>query len=300
MKKFTPDQKTLRLVRSVIAISAVLPLTSGIAQAQIPGAIARFSNDPGYCSSAGGTSLGLDCVASNITQSGTNIGIGTAAPGAKLDVVITAPEEANLTAVRGVQTANSFPTGIGVFGYSLNGTGVLGRTDTWYAAGVEAQSYLADKNNFAFLVRGRSGTTGLLQVDTATPDTDVRYSLQISNNSRNGKGISFGWDTFSSRRWKTNIQTIQGGLAKVERLRGVSFDWKENGLHDIGLVAEEVGEVVPEVVRYDENGKDATSIDYARLTAVLIEAVKEQQSQVRTLQAEMEELQTARGDAARR
>ena len=55
------------------------------------------------------------------------------------------------------------------------------------------------------------------------------------------------------------------------------FRWKADGKHDIGLIAEEVGEVIPEVVAYEENGKDAKSVDYARLVAVLIEAVKEQQ-----------------------
>ena len=57
----------------------------------------------------------------------------------------------------------------------------------------------------------------------------------------------------------------------------MSYDWKADGKHDIGLIAEEVGEVIPEVVAYEENGIDAKSVDYARLVAVLIEAVKAQQ-----------------------
>jgi uncharacterized small protein (DUF1192 family) len=73
----------------------------------------------------------------------------------------------------------------------------------------------------------------------------------------------------------------------------VSFHWKRDGQHDIGLIAEEVGEVVPEVVAYEENGLDAKSVDYARLTALLIEAVKEQQAQIQTLKSEIERL-TAR------
>jgi hypothetical protein len=60
-------------------------------------------------------------------------------------------------------------------------------------------------------------------------------------------------------------------------LRGVSYDWKADGKHDIGLIAEEVGKVIPEVVVYEENGEEATAVDYAGLVPVLIEAVKEQQ-----------------------
>ena len=100
-----------------------------------------------------------------------------------------------------------------------------------------------------------------------------------------GHAISDGWDTYSSRRWKTNIQPLQNALAMVEQLRGVSYDLKDSGKHEIGVIAEEVGEVVPEVVSYEENGKDARGVDYSRLTALLIEATKEQQREIQHQQA---------------
>jgi hypothetical protein len=81
----------------------------------------------------------------------------------------------------------------------------------------------------------------------------------------------------SSEQWKTNIQTIEGALEKVQGLRGISYDWKGDGKHDIGLIAEEVSKVIPEAVACTENGREATGVDYARLVPVLIEAVKEQQ-----------------------
>lgn len=94
----------------------------------------------------------------------------------------------------------------------------------------------------------------------------------------------------SSRRLKTNIESIDRALEKVQRLRGVTFDWKNDRRHDIGLVAEEVGEVIPEIVTYEENGKDAQGLDYSRLVAVLIEAVKEQQGQIEELKAAVKSL----------
>jgi hypothetical protein len=66
----------------------------------------------------------------------------------------------------------------------------------------------------------------------------------------------------------------------VEQLRGVSYDLKNSGKHEIGVIAEEVGTVVPEVVSYEENGEDARGVDYNRLTALLIEATKEQQREI--------------------
>lgn len=102
--------------------------------------------------------------------------------------------------------------------------------------------------------------------------------------------IADAWTTYSSRRWKTNIETISGAMAKILMLRGVEYDWKKDGKHDIGLIAEEVGEVIPEVVTYEKNGVDAKSVDYPRLVALLIEASKEQQSQMDRMQSEIDEL----------
>lgn len=76
----------------------------------------------------------------------------------------------------------------------------------------------------------------------------------------------------------------------MNRLRGVSYDWKADGRHDIGLIAEQVGQVIPEFVAYEENGTDTKSIDYARLVAVLIEAIKEQQKQIEKQQAAIDAL----------
>jgi hypothetical protein len=99
--------------------------------------------------------------------------------------------------------------------------------------------------------------------------------------------ISDGWETFSSRRWKTNIQTLHDALGKVQQLRGVSYDLKANGKHDVGVIAEEVGAVVPEIVTWEKNGADAQSVDYTRLTALLIEAAKEQEREFRQEQAQL-------------
>ena len=104
--------------------------------------------------------------------------------------------------------------------------------------------------------------------------------------------------TPSSRRWKTNINPIEGALSKVQQLRGVSYDWKVDGRHDIGLIAEEVGAVVPEVVVSEEDGEDATSLDYSRLVPLLIEAIKEQEESNQELRARLEALEAHQRKAA--
>jgi hypothetical protein len=132
------------------------------------------------------------------------------------------------------------------------------------------------------------GGTGLytakVGIGTAAP-TNI---LTIARGT--GHAVSDSWETYSSRRWKTNIRALPHALDKVARLRGVSYDLKDSGKHEIGLIAEEVGEVVPEVVSYEPNQKDALSVDYSRLTALLIEAVKEQQRAIMRTQMQFKKL----------
>ncbi len=111
--------------------------------------------------------------------------------------------------------------------------------------------------------------------------------------------IADAWTTYSSRRWKENVEPLQGALELVLALRAVTFDWKASGEPDLGMIAEEVGAVLPELVAYEENGVDAQSIDYARLSAVLVGAVQEQHelllAQAERLDAQERSLEELRG-----
>jgi hypothetical protein len=92
--------------------------------------------------------------------------------------------------------------------------------------------------------------------------------------------IADAWTIYSSRRWKMDIRPIDNALDLVGKLEGVRYRWKRDGTADIGLIAEDVGKVIPEVVEYEANGIDATSVDYSRLVPLLIESIKEQQSTI--------------------
>ena len=102
-----------------------------------------------------------------------------------------------------------------------------------------------------------------------------------------GPGANYG--AASSIRWKRNISEIDKVLEKVLSLRGVYYDWdkEHGGGHDIGMIAEEVGKIVPEIVSWDQDAPGyATGMDYGHLTPVLVEAIKEQQKQIETLKVE--------------
>ena len=95
----------------------------------------------------------------------------------------------------------------------------------------------------------------------------------------------------SDSRLKKNIQTLSSPLEKITALRGVEFEWKdrENQSTQIGLVAQEVAKIFPELVQIDENGTH--SVAYSHLVAPLIEAVKTQQTEIQTLRERVQKLE---------
>ena len=116
-------------------------------------------------------------------------------------------------------------------------------------------------------------------------------ALNRSNNAVNFYGdlqTSGNITAFSDARLKENIRPIEFALDKVLKLEGVRYNRvdTEERREEIGVIAQKVKEVVPEVVLYDEE-RDTHSVDYGRLTALLLEAVKEQQKELEKLKAEL-------------
>ena len=116
-------------------------------------------------------------------------------------------------------------------------------------------------------------------------DTDTRFMYDSSGNFHADADVyAYSTSVGSDRKLKTNIKDIKYGLKDVLKLRGVDFDWKEkrDGVHDIGVIAQEVKKVIPEVVQEVEDLVEDTylSVDYAKLVPVLIEAIKELKEEI--------------------
>lgn len=92
-----------------------------------------------------------------------------------------------------------------------------------------------------------------------------------------------GFLSYSTKRLKKDIKPLQNSLEVIKSLQGVSYNWKQSGRKDYGFIAEEVGKILPGIVQWEDNGKDASSMDYSKIISFLVEAVKEQQSQIETL-----------------
>ena len=95
---------------------------------------------------------------------------------------------------------------------------------------------------------------------------------------------------YSDQSLKNNIQTIPNALDKVLQLRGVEYDRKdiEGNPHNIGVIAQEVEKIIPEVVTTHNDG--VKSVAYGNIVGLLIEAIKEQQEQINILKEELDRL----------
>ena len=95
---------------------------------------------------------------------------------------------------------------------------------------------------------------------------------------------------YSDRRVKENIITIDNALEKTLQLRGVFYNRtdKDDKSQKVGVIAQEIQEILPQVVNEDYNG--LLSVSYGNITGVLIEAIKEQQTQIESQKSEIDEL----------
>ncbi|HUF02608.1 MAG TPA: tail fiber domain-containing protein [Aridibacter sp.] len=90
----------------------------------------------------------------------------------------------------------------------------------------------------------------------------------------------------SSQRYKSGIENFSGGFDLLIRLRPVSFSWKDSGMLDVGLVAEEVAEIEPLLVTYNSQGV-VEGVKYDRIGVVLVNVVKQQQAEIESLRYEV-------------
>jgi hypothetical protein len=132
---------------------------------------------------------------------------------------------------------------------------------------------------------------------TIANDGSVTFTGSVGGNFT-GNFTGQGTGTFigvfiglSSLTLKDNVRTYENALDTVNRLRGVSFDWKDSGEPSVGLIAEEVAEVIPEVVAYKDGA--AAGVNYASLVGVLVEAVKEHKKITEQQQGLIQEQQEA-------
>ena len=204
---------------------------------------------------------------------------------------------------------------------STSATGTVVNAGGWFeAAYTNVVSYLNRLGSDGDIVHFRKDGTTVGSIGTnggdvyiGTGDTGVRFvdsldcllPLNTSTNATRDAAIDIGYNdggrfkdlylsgtanaanfnTTSDATLKTNVETLTGSLDAVKALRGVSFEWTESGNPEVGVIAQEVEAVIPELVSTNDQG--IKSVKYGNVVAVLIEAIKEQQAQIDELKAKL-------------
>ena len=172
-------------------------------------------------------------------------------------------------------------TGSGVFNQNLNSSNAVNFADITITGNDLSQST-------GLLINNQYGAWGM---DSAQ-NSDAKYfrlesnSLTIYDSSNSTKLLdldnngnlvaTLNVTAYSDIRLKDNIRTIANGLDKTLRLRGVSYD--RNGVAGVGVIAQEVKEILPEVVVVGQDG--LLSVAYGNIVGVLIEAIKDLKKEV--------------------
>ena len=161
-----------------------------------------------------------------------------------------------------------------------SGSNVFGdeNTDTQQFTGSILISGSGAGNGSSIITTGSINISGSLGVGTAA--SGVVGAILATNDV-----VAFA---SSDERLKENVELIGSAVEKVEAINGVTFDWipmegvHVHSGHDVGVIAQDVEKVLPELVTTRDNGYKA--VKYDKLTAVLIQAVKELSDRVKTLE----------------
>jgi len=132
-------------------------------------------------------------------------------------------------------------------------------------AGISPAGDLSVNNKISVGVLGTAGSTALCR----------NASNQISTCS-------------SSLRYKKDLQPFTRGLALLDQLKPITFKWKADNSLDLGFGAEDIAKVEPLLVTHNDKG-EVEGVKYDRISAVLVNAVKEQQDQIGSLRKEVEQ-----------
>ena len=216
-------------------------------------------------------------------ESGGNVGIGTTSPAAPLSV------HGNVQ----FRTTNT------------DGNEERINWNVGGASDAPSQTMYGADGATAHVVLHAGGSSYFTGGNLGVGDNSPAYRLELPNTgSSAGQGRANAWVTYSDSRIKSNIQTLSYGLDIVKQLKPSQYKHhnsikedgqfvkQDEGVNDIGFIAQEVLPLIPEVVSVPvDTDKDLYSISYQKLTAVLTKAIQEQQTIIEDLKTRIETLE---------
>ena len=209
---------------------------------------------------------------------GGNVGIGTSSPSTTLHVYDAGAGGDGTVHIGGTSSAAT-----GQLFYEVSGATYLRLKNTYRST--SANAYMEFDAGYHRFLTGTGGSEAM-RIDSSG-NLLVGSTSGSDKVTVNGTVSATNFNTTSDATLKTNVETLTGSLDAVKSLRGVSFDWIENGNSEVGVIAQEVEAVLPDVVSTNDQG--IKSVKYGNMVALLIEAMKEQQAQIDELKAKLGE-----------
>jgi len=120
---------------------------------------------------------------------------------------------------------------------------------------------------------------------TGEPTQTSVSSGKLNFNPSTGNFSATQFTSLSDASKKTNIRPIENSIELTKQLQGVRFDWVDNHRPSMGLIAQEVEKVIPELVETNEEG--IKTLNYSNMIGLLIETVKEQQVRIEELERKL-------------
>lgn len=225
----------------------------------------------------------------------------------------TASSDIVASADNGSESANYIDMGINSSSYSNTALPILDGVNTAYVYGLGADMKIGNAvaYDLAFFTGGYANTNERMRITSTgnvgigvnapaeklviagivTPRTDNAYTIGTSTARWSEVYAANGTIQTSDIRLKKNISLLDAGLSTVMAMRPVRYQWKDGSdrRQHIGLIAQEVRKLVPEVVTGDENtGK--LGMNYAELVSVLIRSLQQQQMKLKALNEQIEAL----------
>ena len=223
----------------------------------------------------GRTSLGLGALATLSTITNTHVATNAAIASTKLADGAYMINSAGSSGQVWTSTGSGRGQWTTISTGGIGGSGISNRVARWTAASTLSYGILYD-------------TGSRVGIGKASPN----YELDIS-----GSGYATNWYTNSDARLKINVASINNVLPKLMNLRGVSYNWDQlnypernfSNQTEYGFIAQEVEKEFPNLVVTDGEGYKA--LMYDRFSAVLVEAIKEQQAEIESLKGQINKLQ---------
>jgi hypothetical protein len=144
-------------------------------------------------------------------------------------------------------------------------------------------------NYFGFTPSSGTLTVNQLNVGVTTLGVTTATNLTVQSINCSGVATALDFNSTSDVNLKKDVKVIDEAVLKVSQLNGVSFNWTDTGQSSAGVIAQDVEKVMPEIIRNNPTGYK--SLNYNGLIGLLIEAVKEQNETIKSLEQKINTLE---------